>query len=65
MLYLLPWNIKEFSDRKRFPRSSHVTVKPVHSGQTEMKQVYESAHNVSYLCKRKFSSSENVCNTQI
>lgn len=32
-----------------------------------MKQVYESAHkdNVSYLCKRKFSSSENVFNTQI
>lgn len=27
-----------------------------------MKQVYESAHNdnVSCLCKRKFSSSENV-----
>lgn len=39
----------------------------MHSGHTEIKQVFESAHNddVSYLRKRKFSSSENVCNTQI
>lgn len=67
MVYLQPCSIREFSDRKRFPRTNRVTVNPVHSGQSEMKQVYESAHNdnVSYLCKRKFCSSENVCNTVI
>lgn len=65
MFYLLPWNIREFSDRKRFPRTNHGTVKQ--SEMTEMKQVCKSARNdnVSYLCKRKFCSSENICSTQI
>lgn len=65
MFYLLPWNIREFLDGKRFPRTNHGTVKQ--SEMTEMKQVYKSAHNdnMSYLCKRKFCTSESVCSTQI
>lgn len=67
MVYLQPCNIREFSDRKRFPTANSMTVNPVHSGQSEAKQLYESAHNdnVSSLCKRKFCSSENVCSTLI